>query len=41
MSKRYAVVAVGLMCCGGLGYAAQKPAPGGYVLERDADVATN
>ena len=29
------------MFCGGLGYAAQKPAPGGYVLERDADVATN
>ena len=41
MAKRYAVVLFGLMFCGGLGYAAQKPAPGGYVLERDADVATN
>jgi mannose-6-phosphate isomerase-like protein (cupin superfamily) len=41
MAKRYAVVLFGLMFCGGLGHAAQKPAPGGYVLERDADVATN
>ena len=41
MSKRYAVMFFGLMLCGALGHAAQKPAPGGYVLEHDADVATN
>src|SRR3954453_9852952 len=41
MAKRHAGVLFGLMFCGSLGHAAQKPAPGGYVLERDADVATN
>lgn len=42
MAKRYAVLLAGLVFCGGWAQAAsQKPAPGGYVLERDADVAAN
>jgi mannose-6-phosphate isomerase-like protein (cupin superfamily) len=42
MRKRYGVVLAALVLCGGWGQVAapQKPAPGGYVLERDADVAT-
>jgi mannose-6-phosphate isomerase-like protein (cupin superfamily) len=42
MQKRYGVVVAALVLCGGWGQVAapQKPAPGGYVLERDADVAT-
>jgi mannose-6-phosphate isomerase-like protein (cupin superfamily) len=42
MTSRCLVVFVGLMLCGAWGQAAgpAKPAPGGYVLERDADVAT-
>ncbi len=42
MHKRYGVVVAALVLCGGWGQVAapQKPAPGGYVLERDADVAT-
>lgn len=40
MAKRYAVLLIGLVCCGGWGQAApRKPVPGGYVIERDADVA--
>jgi mannose-6-phosphate isomerase-like protein (cupin superfamily) len=42
MRKRYGVVLAGLVLCGGWGQVAapQKSAPGGYVLERDDDVAT-
>jgi mannose-6-phosphate isomerase-like protein (cupin superfamily) len=42
MRKRYGVVLAGLVMCGGWGQVAapQKPAPGGYVLERDPEVAT-
>jgi mannose-6-phosphate isomerase-like protein (cupin superfamily) len=42
MRRRYGVVLAGLVLCGGWGQVAapQKAAPGGYVLERDADVAT-
>lgn len=43
MVKRYAVVVAGLVLCGGWGQVAApaKPAPGGYVLEHDAEVAAN
>jgi mannose-6-phosphate isomerase-like protein (cupin superfamily) len=42
MARRFAVLIFGLMFCGGWGQAAApKPAPGGYVLERDAEVAAN
>ena len=40
MTKRYAVVMSTVMFAAGWGIAAaQKPEPGGYVLERDADIA--
>jgi mannose-6-phosphate isomerase-like protein (cupin superfamily) len=40
MKKRYAVVMSTIMFAAGWGIAAaQKPEPGGYVLERDADIA--
>jgi mannose-6-phosphate isomerase-like protein (cupin superfamily) len=40
MKKRYAVLMSTLMFAAGWGIAAaQKPEPGGYVLERDADIA--
>jgi mannose-6-phosphate isomerase-like protein (cupin superfamily) len=41
MRKRYGVVLAGLVLCGGWGQVAAppKPAPGGYVLERDVEVA--
>jgi mannose-6-phosphate isomerase-like protein (cupin superfamily) len=40
MVKRYAVLLAGLLLCGGWGQtASEKPAPGGYVVERDAEVA--
>jgi mannose-6-phosphate isomerase-like protein (cupin superfamily) len=42
MRTRYAVVLAGLVLCGGWGQvtAPQESTPGGYVLERDAEVAT-
>jgi mannose-6-phosphate isomerase-like protein (cupin superfamily) len=42
MVRRYAVVLAGLISSGGWAQVAaqQQPAPGGYVLERDAEVAT-
>ena len=43
MIKRYGILLAGLVLCGGWGQVAPaaKPAPGGYVLERDADVAAD
>jgi mannose-6-phosphate isomerase-like protein (cupin superfamily) len=42
MRKSYAVLLAALMFgAGWVGSAAQKPAPGGYVLERDSEVAAN
>jgi mannose-6-phosphate isomerase-like protein (cupin superfamily) len=41
MTKGQAALLVAVMACGGWGQAAQKPAPGGYVLQRDEDVAAN